>query len=153
MIGKTALALFSAVLLTGAAPQSGTRSADALGWMAGHWEAAHADGSYTEELWMVPRDGMLAGLGRTGDGDSIQMFEVMRIAPGADGTLSFHASPNGEGPFVFALKEMGPSSFTFERSGDEFPQRVSYSRDGNIMTATISGPGDQAISWTYRRKP
>ena len=147
MKAKLALTLAAAWLSIAAAAPADVKQ---LGWLAGHWSSETADG-WTEEQWLAPRAGMMAGVGRIGAGDKLRLVEFMRIAPDGEGVLTYYASPRGERAFAFKLKEMGASSFTFERSENDFPQRIHYALEGERLTATISGPGDRKMSWTYRR--
>jgi hypothetical protein len=147
MKAKLALALVAAWLSIGAAAPADVNQ---LAWLAGHWSTESAEG-WTEEQWLAPRAGMMAGVGRIGAGEKLRLVEFMRIAPNADGVLTYYASPGGERAHAFRLKEMDASSFTFERSENDFPQRIHYALNGETLTATISGPGDRKMSWTYRR--
>ncbi len=49
------------------------------------------------------------------------------------------------------MVEHGLQSVVFANPAHDFPQRVSYSRDGNRLTAIVSGGDGQGITFAYRR--
>ena len=140
-------AALTLLLMAQSAPLA--RVAD-LGWMSGHWRTA--DGT-TEEDWSAPRAGTLLGTSRTTQNGTLREYEFLRIQAGADGVPVYWASPNGAPPVGFRLSRAGPSSATFDNPGHDYPQRISYRRDGEALVATISAIDDsRATSWTYRRQ-
>lgn len=140
----------AAMLLMGqAAP--GAR-ADDLGWLAGHW-LSEANGRWTEESWTMPRGGAMLGTSRSGRGETMREFEFLRIGPGADGAIAYHAQPGGRPAVAFRLVARDATSATFENPAHDFPQRIRYVRDGDSLTATISAiDGSNAMSWSFRRQ-
>ncbi len=121
------------------------------GWMSGDW-VREEGGAWTEEHWSRSRGGLMLGTGRRGRGDRVESFEYMRIAREADGRLTFWGSPGGAPAVAFPAVETGPAKVVFENPSHDFPTRVGYSRSGNMLTATISGPGGaNPQSWRYRR--
>ena len=139
-----------ALLLAAEAPPP-ARVGD-LGWMAGRWESREG-GRWTEESWAAPRAGMMLGYSRSGRGESLGEFEFLRIEAGADGVPVYLAQPGGGPPVGFPLARADRSGATFENPAHDFPQRISYRRDGDTMVATISAmDGSHAMSWTYRRQ-
>ena len=140
-----------ALLLMGQAPAP-ARIAD-LGWMSGRWESVSASGRWTEESWSAPRGGIMLGYSRTGAGDTLREFELLRLQAGADGVPAYLAQPGGRPPVAFRLVAHGAGSATFENGQHDFPQRIRYVRTGNDMVATISLlDGSNAMSWTFRRR-
>ena len=147
---KTLFAAGLALLLMGQAPPP-ARVAD-LAWMSGRWEAA-AGGRWTEEVWSVPRGGVMLGYSRSGAGETMREFEFLRVAAGPDGVPAYLAQPGGRPAVAFRLTAHGATSATFDNPGHDFPQRIRYVRTGNRMVATISAlDGSNAMSWTYRRR-
>lgn len=121
------------------------------GWMSGDW-VREESGRWTEEHWSRPRAGLMLGTGRSGLGESVQSFEYMRIARDSDGRLTFWGSPGGAPAVAFRAVDTGPAKVVFENPAHDFPTRVGYSRKGDMLTATISGPGGaHAQSWRYRK--
>ncbi|UKK83314.1 DUF6265 family protein [Sphingopyxis sp. BSN-002] len=145
---KILLAGLSALLLAAAAPAK----IDALAWMAGSW-VQEKEGRWTEEYWTVPRGGAMLGASRSGRADALREFEFLRIQPGKDGTLAYIAQPGGGAPVEFRLAQHDVTSATFENPAHDYPQRIRYARDGDVMTATISAiDGSKAMSWVYTRR-
>jgi hypothetical protein len=144
------IAAAAALLLTGAAPEA--KRAEDLGWLAGTWVAEEAEGRWTEESWAAPRGGVMLGTSLAGQGDKAGWFEFMRIAPGKDGRLAFHASPGGAPASAFPLVASGAREATFENPAHDYPTRIEYRRSGNSLVAKISGPGGaNPRAWRYRR--
>jgi len=72
-----------------------------------------------------------------------------------DGTLIFHAQPPGQPAADFPLKAATATSVVFENPAHDFPQRVSYRREGAVLHARIEGVvggKTQAVDWTYRAR-
>ncbi len=145
---RAVLAIAASLCLAGAAPP---QSAPMPGWMSGDWAREDASG-WTEEHWSRPRAGLMLGIGRNGKGERLGSFEYMRIARDAQGRLTFWGSPGGAPAVAFPSVETGPARIVFENPAHDFPVRIAYSRSGNRLTATISGPnGADAQSWVYTK--
>ena len=145
--------MFWAVAAAAPAPAA---SMEQLGWLSGHWRTraeAGADGSaWTEEIWSSREGGTMLGLSRTHKGGRIRAWEFMRIARNEDGSAGFHASPNGAPPVAFRLVRASRSEAVFENAAHDFPQRISYRREGAELVATVSLiDGSKAANWRFRR--
>lgn len=136
-------------------------------WLSGTWEAESRSGphvsSWVVETWSQPRgetmlgtglSGLRAGNALTGEpADFVEGFEFMRIARDADGGLVLHGSPGGTTAVAFRLIRSGVGEVVFENSSHDYPQRISYRREGDILTATISLiDSTRAQSRTYFRR-
>ena len=145
---KIVSALAALALASGAAS---ARIAQDLTWLSGDW-VSESKSEWVEEHWTHQRGGMLMGTNRTGRGDKVTGYEFMRIAPNADGTISFWASPSGKTPVGFKLVWSGPRQAVFENPANDYPTRIVYRRDGDTLHAMISGPdGKNPMMWTFRR--
>jgi hypothetical protein len=143
--------LIAAAALLMAAGPAGPDSA-APGWLAGRW-AVEKEGRWTEESWSEPRGGVMLGTGLSGRGGEARSYEFMRIAPGPDGELSFWGSPEGAPPVAFRLVSQSSRAVVFENPQHDFPTRIAYRREGDVLIATVSGPGGKGEqSWRYRRR-
>jgi hypothetical protein len=124
-------------------------------FLVGTWTTTSGP-SRTIEQWTA--DGAaLSGAARTErDGDVVHR-EVLRLAPGPDGRLVYHAEPSGQAPTDFALTEHGPGRVRFEAPEHDFPQRIEYRRlDEDALEATVSGTtarGRRRLRWRFRRLP
>lgn len=145
------LALVPLLLVFAAASAVAQPSATLPGWMAGCWETRDGE-RWAEECWTIPRGRQMLGSGRTGSGDAVRSFEYMRIERGERGTLAFLASPGGREWTTFASAADPGEGVTFVNTANDYPQRVRYWREGELLKAEISlGDGSNATSWTFRR--
>lgn len=147
---KTILIAAAAVATLAMSPATPARVAD-LGWLSGSWQTSGA-GDWTDEQWSAPRAGLMLGASRSGKGDALGEFELLRIAAGDDGVPVYWASLNGKPPIAFRLASSTATSATFENPAHDYPQRIAYRREGAELVATISSlDGNRAISWRYRQ--
>jgi len=151
---KLILVSLVGALLLGSAALAAPNNAAAsfLAWMSGSW-ITESSGGWTEERWSSPRAGVSLGTGLSGRGNRAESFDFMRIAADDAGKISFWGSPQGATPVPFALVSATRNELVFENPSHDFPTRVVYRREGDVLTATISGPGGKdAQSWRYRRR-
>ncbi|WP_380878163.1 DUF6265 family protein [Sphingomonas sp. DBB INV C78] len=145
------IAIMAALGLFAASPAA-AQDAASLTWMAGGW-VTEADGRWTEEWWTPPRGGIMIGAGLTGKGDKADFFEHMRIMPDKGGTLAFFGMPRGAPAVAFRLVRSGPTEAVFENSAHDFPQRVHYRLEREMLVATVSTiDGAKAETWRYKRR-
>jgi hypothetical protein len=124
---------------------------DTLAWMSGDW-VEEKGGRWTEERWSRPRGGVMLGTSLSGRGGEAGDHEFIRIAADADGTLTYFASHRGSAAVPFRLTSGGAAQAVFENPAHDYPTRIAYSRQGEVLTATVSGPGGaNPMSWRYRR--
>lgn len=150
---RSLIALLAAPLIL-SAPQANAAPPD-LGWMAGEWIGCDGD-EVVEEHWMGPAGGVLVGanLTRSKDGKR-RSFEFLRVAPNADGGLSYLAHPGGRAPTEFRSVSLEPGKAVFENPANDFPTRILYWREGERLHARIEGRlrgKDEAMEWTWSRK-
>ena len=145
---KTILAMTAAAALAGAAPGEGL---EGLAWLAGTW-VEETDGRWTEERWAPPRGGVMLGTSLSGRGDAATSYEFARIAVDGDGKVAFFASPGGQPPVGFRLVSQGAGEVVFENPANDYPVRIAYRREGDVLSAQIEGPGGaDPMRWRYRR--
>ncbi|KQW86613.1 DUF6265 family protein [Brevundimonas sp. Root1279] len=122
-----------------------------LSWMSGYWLSCE-DGREVSETWSDPRGDLMVGHGVTlSRGRS--SFELFRIAP-HEGGVAYFAQPSGGPATIFAAAEVGSDHVVFVNPEHDFPQRVSYRLEGDVLNARIDGQIDgqpQAMEWRYRR--
>lgn len=110
-----------------------------LSWLAGHWATEpDARGGVTEEFWTDPKGGLMLGSSRTLQGDRAVFFEYLRIERRETGWV-YLASPRGQNETAFALTAHTPTSATFENPEHDFPQSITYTLEGDTLTATVAG--------------
>jgi Domain of unknown function (DUF6265) len=120
-------------------------------WMAGTWSMI--DGSaWADEIWSDERGGAMIGVGRIGFGPQLDSWEVMRIVRKADGRLVFLAQPGGKSPAVeFPLATMSEQAIEFANPAQDYPQRIRYWRQGQLLMAEIARiDGSRAVRWNFR---
>lgn len=135
------------------ARESPAPSPTSLGWLVGDWCGAQGQ-DRLQEHWRLQGDMLLGMAGTVRDG-TLRSFEYTRIESGKDG-LRFVAQPGGVPPTAFALKSHGPQRVDFVNPAHDFPQRVSYWRDGDKLRAEIAGPGEKGemrIAFEYSACP
>ncbi len=128
------------LLFPGDQPSGGeTAAVDSLRWMAGHWTAkSKADGIF-DEVWLSPAGGLMLGMNRYVPAGKHGTYENMRIETRPDGATFFVASPQGQGPTDFKLTGASESRVSFFSLGHDYPQGVSYWREGDELLARIEG--------------
>ena len=121
-----------------------------LAWLQGQWQSS--DGaSWSEEHWLAPRDGLMLGLNRSANAKGRLAFEFLRIQADADGTPVYWASPGGSPAVPFRWQEGDAHSAVFVNPDHDYPGQISYRRDGDTLSATISavdGSNAMQFDWT-----
>jgi hypothetical protein len=134
---------------------NGPKGVERLAWMAGHWSEIEGD-VVSEEAWIGARGGVMMGVNRTADSKQTFASEQLRIYE-EDGVIWYEASPSGQATARFQLISANGKRAVFENLEHDFPQRIEYQRDGDRLTATISGPGEdgevQSISFGWDLQP
>ncbi|QGP78262.1 DUF6265 family protein [Sphingobium sp. CAP-1] len=126
-----------------------TDAAELPDWLTGEW-LQKRDDRWTEEVWSLPRGGTMIGMGRTGRGESLRSWEVMRIVRAGDGSIAFYGAPEGGPATLFPLLSQGVRDISFANPDHDYPQRIRYWREGRLLMAETSKmDGSQAQSWTY----
>lgn len=121
-----------------------------LHWLAGDW-CGEQGSARIEEHWRLQGDRLL-GYGSTVRDGKLRSFEFTRIEQ-RDGRTAYVAQPGGEPPTLFWLAQSEGQRADFHNPEHDFPQRVSYWREGDELRAEIAGPGkdgEQRIGFAYR---
>jgi hypothetical protein len=122
-----------------------------LSWLAGYWLSCDG-GREVSETWSDPRAGVLANTTVT-VAAGLASIETARIAE-TDGVITFHAQPDGQPPAAFQMIGSRAGEVTFANPAHDFPQRITYARQGDVLTARIEGRIDgqiQGMEWRYVR--
>ena len=122
-----------------------------LDWMAGYWLQCE-DGREVAELWTTRRGGVLMGVSVT-TGRQAFGFEQVRIETTHDGaTMQYVARPRGaEAETTFRMSRAGPREAVFDNPAHDYPQRIHYRREGDVLIARTEGAGGAgAQEWRYR---
>lgn len=145
--------LTTAALLMTAALQAELRPD--LGWMSGYWLSCEG-GREVSETWSDPRAGLMTGMnitvrnGRAG-------FELSRIAPttaSPDAPFGYFAQPEGQAATLFPVIEAAPGRVVFQQAAHDFPQRIVYEREGDVLNARIEGEIEgqtRTVRWRFQK--
>jgi hypothetical protein len=148
--------IFLAALLL--APAADAETLDDLRWLKGCWRT-QGGASVITEVWSTPPMPAMLGYSFTTRDGQIRDWEQTRIEI-IDGTPTFIAMPRGGAPVRFRLTStvfesdtrLHGDSATFENPEHDYPQRVTYARVGDRLTATISRTdGSDVGTFRYRR--
>lgn len=100
----------------------------------------------------------MLGSGRAGVGEDVTSWETMRIAldePAGElptVRMAFVAAPGGTGWTLFAWSPSPETGVTFHNAANDYPQRVRYWREGELLKAEVSlADGTRPTRWTFRR--
>ena len=110
-----------------------------LNWLTGCWQSA--DGSI-REVWSTSEDGYYFGYSVISQEGHAVFFEQMRIDPAP--MPIFNAYPSGAGPSAFPASGLTASSITFANAEHDFPQKIRYWREGDVLKAVISDIDDRS---------
>lgn len=123
-----------------------------LDWLSGNW-CLTADNQTVEESWSSAVGGQLLGMSRTIVGGTVVAFEFLRIET-TDGTTQYIAQPGGGAGTVFTASRVSENQLIVENPAHDFPQKITYQRDGDVLTAMISGAGDggheRSVQFAYQ---
>lgn len=121
-----------------------------LSWLAGEWVQCGPGGAVTEEHWLGTGTS-LVGVNWSRSGSGQISWEHLRIGT-ADGRVTYFASPEGAAPTPFVLTVHQPGTAVFENRAHDFPQRITYRRAGDRLSAEATDLDGRGPSWTFRPK-
>ncbi len=109
-----------------------------LAWLAGCWR-----GEAGEECWLAPRGGTMIAVNRGPERDGRPpFFELLRIVEDEDG-LVLLAQPGGRSPATpFRAVELEDARVVFANPEHDFPQRITYWRDGAALKVRVEAQRD-----------
>lgn len=124
--------------------------AGSLDWMSGYWLSCE-DGTETAENWIGAGRDTLLGTNLTAGERTA--YEFLRIAPNAAGGRSYFSMPGGRSPPTeFALVELEGHRAVFANPEHDFPKRIVYWREGDVLQARIEGAtSDEGMTWRFER--
>lgn len=113
---------------------SGSPDSD-LSWISGCWVAPDESAL---EVWTEEEGGDFSAFGVAVSDNKVAFYEVLSIRQGNDGVFVYTATPAGQSPTSFLATEWSDKSIAFTNPDHDYPQRISYKRQGNRLLATIS---------------
>ena len=110
-----------------------------------------AAGTSGLEKWVINSPVELQGWGITMKGSDTSFIEKTKLLI-KEGHIYYVADVlENKEPIYFKLVNINENEFTCENPAHDFPKKISYTRDGNFLKATISGNG-KAIDYFFERK-
>jgi hypothetical protein len=91
-----------------------------------------------EEHWIHPSGGTMLGVAREVQEGRTLFFEYLRIERARDG-IYLVAQPGGGKPTAFRLAGTSARRASFTNPDHDFPQRITYWRDGSRLSARVEG--------------
>jgi len=97
-------------------------------------------------------EGGVAGLSSTRK-DGAEVSSERMVIGMHHGKLTFIAKPRDAAePTYFPLASRGASELVFENRDHDYPQRIPYWREGEVLMAEISlADGSKPMRWRYER--
>lgn len=144
------VALWFALSVGMSAAVAESQTLDDLSFMTGSW-SGRSGSVEMEEIWTLPKGGVMLGLHRDVALGKPAFFEFLRIED-RDGEMIYVASPRGAGTTEFSLKTLAENHAVFENLEHDFPQRIIYRRDDDRLTARVEGEVDgkfESTQWTW----
>ncbi|MBL8842275.1 MAG: hypothetical protein JNL90_12195 [Planctomycetes bacterium] len=121
-----------------------------VAWLVGNWSGTQ-QADTIEERWSQPAGGALLATARTIRGGKMVAFEFLRIVE-RGAKLLFVAQPNGAPPTEFTLVELDGERAIFENPLSDYPQRITYERVDEQLTAEICLiDGGQPVRFDFTR--
>ncbi len=127
--------VFTALLLLTMLASGGNSAQSSLDWLAGCWVTADKS---SQEVWVVDSDESLIGFGVALGAGKVVFYEVLSIKQNDDGLWTYTAHPSGQASASFIAVETSENSVVFANPNHDYPQKISYRRDGSQLFATIS---------------
>lgn len=109
------------------------RSIDALDWMEGRWEIPSDSVTQRIEQWTKISQTEMHGFGLTIEGGDTIFYERLSIV--ASGTELYFNADIGEGNVKFKLIDAANERWIFENANHDFPKRIIYQKEGEMMVA------------------
>ena len=106
-----------------------------LDWLTGCWTTPDRR---AQEVWVVDNDSLLLGFSVNLKDYKVGFYELMTIRRSSENTWVFTAHPAGQASTSFDSSQIGEHSITFTSAEHDYPQQISYRKEGRELLATIS---------------
>ena len=114
---------------------AGDSAQGSLDWLVGCWVTG--DNS-SQEVWVADSDNLLIGFGVTIAAEKVAFYEVLTAKRNDKGEWIYTAHPSGQESASFISVEFGQNEIVFANPDHDYPQKISYRREGNQLYATAS---------------
>ena len=113
-----------------------------LKWLVGEWRRTNATaGTSGSEKWVFISPGELQGWGITMKGSDTSFMEKTKLLIKQDHIYYAADVPGNNETIYFKLVSINENEFSCENATHDFPKKITYTRDGDFLKATISGNG------------
>jgi hypothetical protein len=106
-------------------------------WLTVAWEYQNGE-AWADEYWTPLRGDLMLGSSRSGQEDRTIFWEHMRIVKEDDGGIALWAVSVDQKAVRFALTPSLENEVMFENAAHDYPQRIRYWREGDVLKAEIS---------------
>lgn len=123
-----------------------------VAWISGCWDFTR-NARHVVESWTPPEGGTMMGVSRTVNNGKTTEWEFLIIREGEKG-LEYVAKPSRQPEATFTATRVTPNEVVFENPAHDFPKKIMYKRDGDVLTAAIEGPMQgqtRRIEFPYRK--
>jgi Domain of unknown function (DUF6265) len=128
----------SLALLLGATSLAVSAQPSLPTFVVGCWLGEHADSRRSSyEVWMAPKADRMLAISHTVLPTRTE-FEFLRIER-TSGNVDYVAQPQGRPPTRFRMTDSSATHAEFANPEHDFPQRIRYTREGDLLRAEISG--------------
>jgi Domain of unknown function (DUF6265) len=152
---KRSIVLLTALLCFGrnySQPSSKLTDFKKLYWLEGTWVRTNIKPGHSgNERWVKISPTELQGTGVSMKGTDTAFVEKFKLVI-KNNTIYYVADvPENKQPVDFKLTEISEKEFSCENPEHDFPKKIRYRKDGNIITATISGNG-KSVDYLFEKK-
>ena len=133
-------------------PTSVTNQLKKMEWLLGTWARTNSKpGKTSFETWSKKNDNEWTGVGVTLQGRDTSFVEKLRIVI-EKGHLYYVADvPENKKLVYFEMTAVTADGFVCENPTHDFPKKISYKMDGNVLRARISD-SSKGIDYVFERK-
>lgn len=120
-------------------------------WLIGSWKNENPrPDTMSKEIWSKQSDGSLIGLGITMKGKDTVFVERLRIIVKNDKFYFVAEVSQNKEPTFFEITQQDDAGFTAENPAHDFPKKIVYRKEGDLLIATTSGDGKE-IPFLFRK--
>ena len=123
-----------------------------LSWLEGTWQRTNSRaGQSGYERWFRSSPYELQGYGITYQGTDTLFVEKLLIVINEDRIYYIADVPENKQPVYFKLSELTKTGFVFENPDHDFPKKIVYQLEGDLLKATVSG-NNKSLEYLFRKQ-
>ncbi len=122
-----------------------------LEWLTGNWRMINSKkGMSGTESWTKISDSAFTGTGITLHGSDTAALEKLKIIKKGKDIFYIADLRENKEPVYFRMIKITSHEFVCENQEHDFPKMISYKKENNMLTATISGNG-KSIDYLFEK--